>query len=83
VPIIAPAPPTAGLVIGLVTAAPGCTVTVGQVSGPVVAWVQIADARALGGARLDPVWVAGGRAWTPDQYRAATGVQAAVTITAP
>ncbi|MFJ8923843.1 hypothetical protein ACIREK_30750 [Streptomyces sp. NPDC102415] len=43
--------------------------------GPVVGWVLIVDEEAPGGARVDPVFLAAGRAWTPDQYRAAYGQQ--------
>lgn len=39
----------------------------------VVAWALVQDATAPGGARLDPVFLADGRTWTPDQYRAAYG----------
>ncbi|MEE4541000.1 hypothetical protein V2S66_03330 [Streptomyces sp. V4-01] len=67
----------------MVAAAPGCMVTAGPASGPIVAWAQIADPQSPGGVRVDPVWIAGGRTWTPDQYRAATGTHSAVTITAP
>ncbi|WP_428956236.1 hypothetical protein [Streptomyces sp. cg35] len=41
--------------------------------GAVVAWVLVADSGVAGGARLDPVFLAAGQAWTPDQYRAAYG----------
>jgi hypothetical protein len=79
-PLLATSP--AGPIAAVVPAAPGCTAAVGPVSGPVVAWALVTDVRVPGGARLDPVWVAGGRTWTPDQYRAATGSPAPVTITA-
>lgn len=39
----------------------------------VVAWAQVADPDSVGGVRIDPVFVAAGRAWTPDQFRAAYG----------
>lgn len=82
-PLLAPVPAVpAGPITGVIPAAPGCAATVGPVSGPVVAWTLVADANAPGGARVDPVWISGGRAWTPDQYRAATGINDAVTITA-
>ncbi|WP_254874922.1 MULTISPECIES: hypothetical protein [unclassified Streptomyces] len=41
--------------------------------GPVVGWVLVADEAAVGGTRVDPVFLAAGRAWTPDQFRAAHG----------
>ena len=41
--------------------------------GLVVGWVLVADADAAGGARVDPVFLAAGRAFTPDQYRALYG----------
>lgn len=39
----------------------------------VVAWALLADAAEAGGSRVEPVFVAGERTWTPDQYRAAHG----------
>ncbi|MEC4016107.1 hypothetical protein [Streptomyces sp. H27-D2] len=41
--------------------------------GMVVGWVLVTDGDVAGGARVDPVFLADGRAWTPDQYRAAFG----------
>ncbi|MFE9850354.1 hypothetical protein ACFYPN_16290 [Streptomyces sp. NPDC005576] len=41
--------------------------------GAVAGWVLVADETAPGGARVEPVFLAGGRAWTPDQYRGAYG----------
>lgn len=41
--------------------------------GAVVGWVLVADPNSAGGARLDPVFLADGRTWTPDQYRGAYG----------
>jgi hypothetical protein len=46
----------------------------------VVAWAVIEDVEAPGGARLDPVFLAAGQAWTPDQYRAAYGQQLAFRV---
>lgn len=46
--------------------------------GAVVGWVLIADGAQAGGARVDPVFLAGGRTWTPDQYRVAYGPQLGV-----
>jgi hypothetical protein len=73
------ATPPAGPIATVIPAAPGCTATLGPVSGPVVAWALVANP---GDARLDPVFIAGGRTWTPDQYRAATGNSAPVIVTA-
>lgn len=42
-------------------------------TGSVVAWAQVIDPDAAGGMRLDPVFLAAGRTWTPDQFRAAYG----------
>jgi hypothetical protein len=39
----------------------------------VVAWALIADELAPGGATVEPVFYAGERTWTPDQFRAAYG----------
>jgi hypothetical protein len=46
----------------------------------VVGWVLVGDAAAAGGARVDPVFLAGGRAWTPDQYRGEFGEGIEVTV---
>lgn len=80
----------AGGVLGALPAVPGLSV---QVSAPpgtdtvgvppggmVVGWVLVADGDAVGGARLDPVFLAAGRAWTPDQYRAAYGQTLGVAV---
>ncbi|MDX3124543.1 hypothetical protein PV414_24345 [Streptomyces scabiei] len=39
----------------------------------VVAWALLTDTIAPGGARVEPVFYAGDRTWTPDQYREAYG----------
>lgn len=49
-------------------------------AGVVVGWVLVADGAAVGGARLDPVFLADGRAWTADQYRATYGQQLDVRV---
>lgn len=49
-------------------------------AGMVVAWAVVEDLDAVGGARLDPVFLADGRAVTPDQYRAAYGQQLTVHV---
>lgn len=41
----------------------------------VVAWVLVTDASEAGGSRVDPVFFAGERTWTPDQFRAVHGAQ--------
>ncbi|MGW0578606.1 hypothetical protein ACWD25_22155 [Streptomyces sp. NPDC002920] len=46
----------------------------------VVAWATIAAPDSVGGARVEPVFLADGRAWTPDQYRAAYGQQLTVRV---
>jgi hypothetical protein len=48
--------------------------------GVVVGWVLVADPTLAGGARVDPVFLAGGRTWTPDQYRAAYGQQLGIAV---
>lgn len=73
----------AGQVVGVVAAAPGLrvdafapkdTVTAGvPTPGSVVAWAQVADPSRAGGVRLDPVFLADGRVWTPDQFQATYG----------
>lgn len=57
---------------------------VGQVpgGGVVVGWVLIADSTEAGGARVDPAFLAAGRTWTPDQYRAVYGAQLGVQVRA-
>ncbi|MFJ9038002.1 hypothetical protein ACIRF8_15585 [Streptomyces sp. NPDC102406] len=79
-----------GAITGMTAASPGWRV---QASAPtdagtegvpapsdVVAWVLVADQVAPGGARVDPVFLAGGRAWTPDQYRATYGQELDVQV---
>lgn len=46
----------------------------------VVGWALVADATAAGGARVDPVFLAGGTAWTPDQFRLAFGPSLAIGV---
>jgi hypothetical protein len=48
----------------------------------VVAWAQLADAGSVGGVRVDPVFLADGRAWTPDQFRARYGDQVDLRVVA-
>lgn len=92
-PILQPdGPDGAGVVSGLVPAAPGLVV---QASAPpgtdttgvpppgvVVGWVLVTDPAVPGGARVEPVFLAAGRAWTPDQYRATYGQQLGVQVAA-
>ncbi|MFJ6566656.1 hypothetical protein ACIQNU_04500 [Streptomyces sp. NPDC091292] len=71
----------AGSIVGMLPALNGLMVQVSAPAGVdtagvppgggVVGWVLVADPDAAGGARLEPVFLAGGRAWTPDQYRVA------------
>ncbi|NEB42248.1 hypothetical protein [Streptomyces sp. SID14515] len=82
--------PEAGGVLGMVpafgglrvevTAPPGTDTARVPGGGPVVGWVLVADEQVVGGARVDPVFLAAGRAWTPDQYRAAYGQQLGVVV---
>jgi hypothetical protein len=79
-----------GGIAGIVSAPPGWRADayppqgaeVGDAPPPslVVAWALVADESAPGGGRVDPVFVADGRAWTPDQYRAAYGQQLNVRV---
>ncbi|MFJ8929223.1 hypothetical protein ACIRLA_21860 [Streptomyces sp. NPDC102364] len=77
--IVGVLPDTAGLRADI-TAPAGAEV--GQVpgGGVVVGWILVADSTEAGGARLDPVFLAAGRTWTPDQYRAAYGAQLGVQV---
>lgn len=83
-------PPGPGLIQGLVPAAPGLQVTAAApattagVPTPtvVVGWVLVADSTSAGGARVDPVFLAGGTAWTPDQFRAEYGQGITISIRA-
>ncbi|MFS4103749.1 hypothetical protein [Streptomyces sp. PD-S100-1] len=71
----------AGAVTDVIPAAPGWRVDVyapAEVEGvpvasAVVAWASIADPDTAGGIRLVPMFLAAGRAWTPDQFKAAYG----------
>jgi hypothetical protein len=81
--LVAAGPYSVGSVSGLVAAEAGWVVEVSAPpgadtagvppGGPVVGWALVADDAAPGGARVEPVFLAAGRAWTPDQYRAAYG----------
>ncbi|WP_127468786.1 hypothetical protein [Streptomyces sp. B27] len=64
-----------------VTAAPGSETAGVPGGGVVVGWVLVADEQAVGGARVDPVFLAAGRAWTPDQFREAHGQHLGVLVT--
>ncbi|MFE4420455.1 hypothetical protein [Streptomyces sp. NPDC056817] len=64
-------------------AAPPGTDTEGiPAGGGVVGWILVDDPSTPGGARVDPVFLAAGRAWTPDQYRATYGQTLDVRVTA-
>lgn len=77
-----PVPPT-GILTGLVATAPGWKVDayaprgidISGVPTPshVVAWVLVADELEVGGSSVQPVFVAAGRTWTPEQFRSAYG----------
>ncbi|MEU2996917.1 hypothetical protein ABZ684_04970 [Streptomyces sp. NPDC006995] len=56
-----------------VTAQPGSDTAAVPGGGVVIGWALVADEEAAGGTRVDPVFLAAGRAWTPDQFRAAHG----------
>ena len=87
-PILAetsPPPPPAippGPMLALIPAPPGLLATAAgtPLTGPVVAWALIADTTVAGDNRIDPVLLAAGRAWTPDQIRAAHGAQVTVSV---
>ncbi|MGC4925530.1 hypothetical protein [Streptomyces sp. DT117] len=63
-----------------VTAAPGTDTAGVPGGGVVVGWALVADEQALGGARVDPVFLAAGRAWTPDQFRQEHGQHLGVVV---
>jgi hypothetical protein len=75
-------------VAGIVAAPPGLHVdayapatTMGvPTPSTVVAWAMFVDPAAVGGMRLDPVFLAAGRAWTPDQFRAVYGELIALEV---
>ncbi|MEU0354983.1 hypothetical protein [Streptomyces cyaneofuscatus] len=79
-----------GVVVGLVATAPGLLVEVSAQTGTdvdgvppggvVVGWVLIGDEGVAGGARVDPVFLAAGRAWTPDQFRQEHGQHLALVV---
>ncbi|MFD6490681.1 hypothetical protein [Streptomyces sp. NPDC060188] len=48
--------------------------------GTVIAWALIADGVDPGGAHLEPVFLAEGRAWTATQYRVAFGLELDVRV---
>lgn len=65
----------------VVVSAPVRTDTAGvPPAGAVVGWVLVTDAVVAGGQRVEPVFLAAGRAVTPDQYRAAYGAQLDVRV---
>jgi hypothetical protein len=91
-PFIASAVPAPGLpVTGLLPAAPGLrvdayapkNVNASGIPTPssVVAWAQLADPDSVGGVRIDPVFLADGRVWTPDQFRAVYGESLELKVT--
>lgn len=88
--LVAEGPPQPGAVSGLVGAGTDWSVEVSAPAGTdaahvppggaVIGWVLVADAAVAGGARVDPVFLTAGRAWTPDQYRATYGQQLSVRV---
>ena len=46
----------------------------------VVAWAVVTDPASAGGVRLEPVFLADGRTWTPDQFRAVYGEQVELKV---
>ncbi|MFJ6363420.1 hypothetical protein ACIQIE_19850 [Streptomyces globisporus] len=82
--------PGAGGVLGMVPAFDGLRVDVTAPAGTdaagvpggglVVGWVLVADEAAVGGIRVDPVFLAAGRAWTPDQFRKEHGQHLGVIV---
>lgn len=78
--LTSPGPPP---ISGLVSAQPGWRVDafaprgtdISGVPTPshVVAWALLAYGSEPGGSRVEPVFVAGDRTWTPDQFRATYG----------
>ena len=79
--IVGVLPATTGLHADI-TAPAGVEVADVPGGGVVVGWVLIADPSERGGARLDPVFLAAGRTWTPDQYRTAYGQALGVQVRA-
>lgn len=83
-------PPVPGAIQALVPAVPGLQVTASAAAAAtgipaptaVVGWVLVADSTSAGGARVDPVFLAGGAAWTPDQFRAEYGQGITISIRA-
>ncbi|MFG2970913.1 hypothetical protein ACGFZS_47355 [Streptomyces sp. NPDC048288] len=77
------ADPEPGPITGVVAASPGWRVNayaprgtdISAVPTPshVVAWALIPNLLEPGGSTVQPVFVAGARTWTPDQFRAAYG----------
>ncbi|MGW5291470.1 hypothetical protein [Streptomyces bacillaris] len=65
-----------------VTAPPGSDTASVPGGGVVVGWVLVADEQAVGGARVDPVFLAACRAWTPDQFRQEHGPHLGVVVRA-
>lgn len=68
-----------GAVVCVTAAAPGLRVDVYAptpkdaagvpTASIVVAWATVTDPASVGGVRVEPVFLAGERAWTPDQFR--------------
>lgn len=82
---------TPGMISSVVAAAPGWRVSatapagtdISKVPTPsdVVGWALLASDAEPGGAVVVPVFLADGRTWTPDQFRAAYGAAIDITVT--
>lgn len=84
-------PQSHGTILSVSAAAPGWRVeafaprdtdtTRAPAPSHVVAWALIANTIAPGGAQVEPVFYAGDRTWTPDQYREAYGEHITLQVT--
>lgn len=89
-PILANSPDH-GAIVSLAAAAPGWRVDAFAPRGTdtarmptpshVVAWALVASTLAPGGAEIEPVFYAGDRTWTPEQYREAYGENITLRVT--
>lgn len=85
--------PTRGQLLGLVSAQPGLRVQITAPRGTdpdtirktpppgeVLAWTLAVHPDEPGGAVVEPVFLAGGRAWTAEQFRARYGASLDVQV---
>lgn len=63
-----------------VQAPPGADVEGMPAPSDVVAWALLADDAEPGGGIVVPVFIAGERTWTPDQYRVTYGQQLSIRV---